>query len=204
MAPVPWLVVQADWLRPGGFRSVVVVCGHMVDRPDRGTPRFPANEVDRVAREISEQLDHWGIGAGTLLVCGGARGADILAAERAVAVGADAWLLLALPEDEFVEASVELPGTDWLDRFRHLRQVCPTWVQRDELGPSEDDVFERNNRWCLDVAGRQALDGPLYALVVWDGLVGDGPGGTADFVAEAEHRGTTIEVITPMGPAHAT
>ena len=180
------------------LRQAVVVSGHMIDHPDRPTPRFPAAAESTVTDAVAAVLARWEVSPGTLLVCGGARGADIITAEQALELGAEVWLLVALPDEEFIPLSVELPGTDWQDRFVALRRRCPTRFQRDELGPvaSPEEAFERNNDWMLDVA--QSAAPRLRALAVWDGERGDGRGGTWDFVQRARTMGALVAVIDPM------
>jgi hypothetical protein len=183
------------------FSLVVVASGHMIDRPDRTAPRFPAKAAPTVTQAVRRTLDDWGVGPGTLLVSGGASGADIIAAEQALLTGSEVWLLLALADDDFIAASVAIEGTDWEDRYRTLRRRCPSWVQEDELGPldtsDEGAIFARNNEWCLEVGAAQAPPGGLRALAVWDGSAGDGRGGTADFVERAWRLGVEVRVISP-------
>jgi hypothetical protein len=183
------------------FSLVVVASGHLIDLPDRSLPRFPATAVPTVTRAVCRAFDDWGVGPGTLLVSGGARGADIIAAEQALLAGAEVWLLLALADDDFIAASVAIEGTDWEARYRALRVRCPSWFQEDELGPvstsDEGAIFARNNDWCLEVGAAQAPSGGLRALAVWDGSTGDGPGGTADFVERARRVGAAVRVISP-------
>jgi hypothetical protein len=189
----------APTVRQGEFDQVVVVSGHMIDAPDRPKPRFPSSGEGRVTHAIRSSLRQWHVGPQSLLVCGGARGTDTIAAEQALVLGAAVWLLVALPDDEFIEESVALPDTDWTERYRTLRSRCPTWFQHDVLGPpGEANVFERNNDWCLASALAQAPVGHLRALVVWDGLGGDGPGGTADFVARARKHDASVAIIRPL------
>lgn len=179
----------------------------MTDRPDRPTSRFPAGDEAAVTVEVRKALRRWQVGPGTLIVTGGARGADIIAAEQGIDLGAEAWLLLAHTEDEFVAESVLGGDEGWEERFWELRRRCPTWVQHDVLGPietdagSEEDVFERNNEWCLRVATAQAPAGRLRALVVWDGAVGDGRGGAADLARRARMAGAEVQVIRPPAAA---
>lgn len=185
---------------PGrAFAQVVLAAGHMVDRPDRSSPRFPPSAEAGVTAAVRRALEHWDVGTGALLVCGGARGSDIIAAEQALARGAEVWLLVPLPDEAFVAASVHLPGTDWSDRYRNLRRRCPTWFLTEELaGPMVDDnVFERNTDWCLRVARAEAPPGRLRVLAVWDGSGGDGEGGTASLVERARRAGACVEVISP-------
>jgi hypothetical protein len=185
------------------FSQVVVVSGHMVDAPDRPAVRFPAWAEPGVAGAVRIVLGDWGVDAGTLVISGGARGADIIVAEEARAMGATVWLLLALPDDEFVDASVRLPGTDWEARFWALRRSCPTWVQPEVLGELSNgaegaDVFARNNEWCLEAGRAQAPADRLRAVVVWDGGTADSTGGTGDFVARAVELGVEVRVIRPQ------
>src|SRR4051812_25853417 len=114
----------------------------MVDLPDRQAPRFPPSEVPRVAGEVQRALDQWGVGPHTTLVSGGARGAHILAAEAALDRGATLRLVLSAPETAFERTSVELPESDWLQRFRALLAHATVEVVDD---PEGDDVYARTN-----------------------------------------------------------
>jgi hypothetical protein len=179
------------------LHQAIVVSGHMIDHPDRSSPRFPPEAEAGVTKSIAQIFDAWEVGPGSLLVSGGARGADIIAAELARAAGAEVWLLVALPEDEFIPGSVRLPGTDWEQRYRALRATCATRFQADELGPAPtaEEAFERNNDWLLSVA--QSAAPRLRALAVWDGAPGDGRGGTSDFVGRARTMGATVAIVDP-------
>ncbi len=199
--------MQPHAFAPPRFGKVIVASGHMTDAPDRvekgSGERFPERKGDAVRDAVARQLDAWGVGAGDLAVCGGARGADIIFAELCADRGAEVWLLLPLPEDEFVEESVRSPGTDWELRFRELRvrESVKTFRHRDspELPPGEDSVFARNNLRMIDAARAEA-GGPerLYAVLVWDERpTGDGPGGTSDFAARVERLGGHLSIKNP-------
>ncbi|MEA2361907.1 MAG: hypothetical protein QOD71_1052 [Thermoleophilaceae bacterium] len=189
------------------FSKVVVASGHMIDAPDRPQPRFPPELEPAVHARMAAQLDDWGIGAGDLAICGGARGADILFAELCLERGADVHLFLALPRAEFLAESVRLPGTDWEDRHIALLARCEEESQPERIGaaPEGMSVFARNNRWMINTARAEAdadVDGlaveRLHALLVWDERpTGDGPGGTSDFAAAVESLGGRLAVINP-------
>jgi hypothetical protein len=178
---------------------VVIASGHMVDGPDRSRPRFPPDQVDRVTREIGSALRGWGVGPRTTLVTGGARGADIIAAEESLSLGSRVLLCLARAPESFERESVQLPGTDWSDRFRALLGRAEVRVLRDEIpdAPAGPEVFERANVWMLDVA--KSMDEAPHVIVVWNGEEGDGPGGTRDFVRRLgiEQPGPRVRVIDP-------
>jgi hypothetical protein len=131
---------------------------------------------------MDEAFEDWHVGPGTTIISGGARGVDIIAAERGHARGAHVMLCLALPPAEFQQRSVDQPGTDWGDRFRRLLSVAD--VQELPATASEaaegDQVFARTNEWMVDTARR--IDAKPHALIVWDGTAGGGPGGTYDMV----------------------
>jgi hypothetical protein len=170
--------------------AAVVVSGHMVDAPDRDPPRFPQADVPRVTGKVRETLAGWGVGPGTTLVTGGARGADIIGAEEALARGARVRLVLAFEPERFVAESVALPGTDWERRFRALLARA----DREVIEPG-DDVFVRTNERILEIA--RSLDEHPHAVIVWDGRPGDGPGGTADLLTRLGESGRVV-VIAPM------
>jgi len=183
------------------FDKVVVSSGHMVDAPGRTPPRFPPSAEDSVRRRMAAVLERWRVGDGDLAICGGARGSDTLFAEICVERGATVRLYLPLPRGDFLRESVRLPGTDWEQRFYRLRAICETSYQDERLGPPPGrmDRFTRNNLWQIDTARAEAAPGKLHVVLVWDGNVGDGPGGTADF-AEAAHRvDARLEIIDPLG-----
>ena len=180
---------------------VVLATGHMVDLPDRATPRFPADQVPRVTAEVRDALTAWRVGRESTVVCGGARGADLIVAEEAQARGARILLCLALPREEFVERSVDIPGTDWLDRFDRIAALADVRVFDGADSEGTDDVFARANAWMVDVA--RSIDPHPHAVVVWDGRRGDGSGGTADMVRRLGVHGPDprVRVIDPTRPS---
>ena len=180
----------------------------MIDAPDRVAKglgeRFPARKEDIIRQKISKQLEDWHVGAGDLAICGGARGADILFAELCADRGAEVWLFLALPEGEFLEASVRLPDSAWEQRFYDLRDRASvkTFQQTDRLKtpPKGSSPFSRNNLWIINTARVEANEPKrLYALSVWDEKpTGDGPGGTSDFAARIRQLGGHL--AQPINP----
>jgi hypothetical protein len=170
----------------------------MVDLPDRPEPRFPADQVARVTAEVRAALDTWTIGPDTTVISGGARGADLIVAEEAQARGARIIVCLALPQEEFERTSVDIPGTDWLIRFRSMVEAAEV----RHLNGSGEDVFARANGWMVDLA-RSLNPGPRV-IVVWSGRDGDGPGGTQDMVRRLGINGSNprLRVIDPTRRAY--
>jgi len=183
------------------FKRVVIASGHMIDAPDRPDERFPPRKEGAVRERIAQQLETWSVGAGDLAICGAARGADLLFGELCADRGAEVWLYLALPEEEFLEASVRLPNSDWEERYFKLRdrEGVKVFLQGDRLKspPKGTSVFARNNLWMINTARVEANDPKnLYAVLVWDEKpTGDGPGGTSDFAVRVKKLGGRLAPI---------
>jgi hypothetical protein len=172
----------------------------MIDAPGRKEARFPPAKEGLVRHELAGQLANWQAGADDLAICGGACGADILFAEACLQRGARVLLLIALPEAAFLTRSVAFADADWEARYRALRTRCETRFQHEVLGPPAqgEDVFARNNLWCLEVARSLVPLRSVHALLVWDEMpAGDGPGGTFDFAARVAEGGGGVTVINP-------
>jgi predicted acylesterase/phospholipase RssA len=173
---------------------IVVVSGHMTDQPDRTTPRFPESTVWRVRLETRRQFTRWGITAGDVLICGGARGADLIAADEARRLGAKVRLVLAEPEETFVPHSVAGAAPAWVDAFRSVREHADVVVIDP---PGDGSIHEAANRRILDDA--MVLDpAERFGLLVWNGATGDGPGGTADMAAEMKRQNMERYGIDPQ------
>jgi hypothetical protein len=182
---------------------VVLASGHVVDTPGRTPPRFPPEQVPRVTAHVQQALDGWGVGPGTTVVTGGARGADLIVAEQGLARGAKVVVCLALTQEEFERRSVELPDSDWVDRFRRVLKAAEVRYlsEQPDVVPG-DDVFAQANRWMVEVA--TTLDPKPHAVIVWDGKQGDGPGGTRDLVRRlgVDRPDPRICVIDPTPRAY--
>lgn len=174
--------------------QVVLASGHMTDAAGRLAPRFPEASVGRVRKEIARQLQRWNVGADDVLICGGARGSDLIAAEEGLVLGASIRLCLALPREEFVSRSVEFAGTDWLERFESVESRSE--MRQLDADPRAADVFILANQWMLDQA--LALDASdRYALIVCDGREPDGVGGTAHMASIVASHHLPMYTIDP-------
>jgi hypothetical protein len=180
---------------------VVLFTGHRIDAPNRPKPRFPAAR-ESVAREairsaVSSEKE---ITDGSLIgVAGGANGGDILFLEACDDLGIKAEMLLALPENQFIEASVDNEDKSWLRRFHaQLRKhpTAPVLAQSTELPKWLQlkrgyDIWQRNNLWILSEALCIAPKN-LTLIALWDGESGDGPGGTEHMVSLAREHGARV------------
>lgn len=183
------------------FDKIAISSGHMIDAPDRKTPRFPEAKAEAVRAEIERRLAQWNIGPGDLAICGGACGADILFGEESLKRGAHIRLLLAQEVDDFVRDSVRHGGNEWVQRFHALREKAEVATQPERLGKAPNDVsiYARTNLWMINSARVEAADSAkIHALLVWDEKpTGDGPGGTSDFEQKVQDLGGQIAIINP-------
>jgi hypothetical protein len=162
--------------------------GHMIDKPDRLKPRFPASLEEAARDRIAQAIAPFSPGkAGSSEpVAGfasGARGGDILFHERCRAHGVDTTIILAFPPEVFVHTSVEIvPDDAWTKRFWHLWNTSEE-SQREVMNlPVSDDAYRACNARLLE---RALAYGDVHMIALWDGEEGDGPGGTADLIAQA-------------------
>jgi len=180
------------------FGHALLFTGHMIDRSDREHPRFPASAESRVREAMREAIERipWTTPGTTIGLAGGASGGDILFHEICAELAIPARIMLALPADEFVAASVAPAGPAWIERFRALLQrTGPEGIRimGEHDGLSEgltSNVWQRANLWMMDAAIALAREQALLAL--WDGHIGDGPGGTEHFIEVAQRLGIRI------------
>jgi hypothetical protein len=180
---------------------VLVFTGHRIDAANRAKPRFPAAK-ESIAREaicqaISQEKD---ITTGSLVgIAGGANGGDILFLEACDQLGIPTKMLLALPENQFIAASVDNEDKSWLRRFHAQLEKhpdtpvladsteLPKWLQFK----AGYDIWQRNNFWILGEA--LSLEPKNLTLIaLWDGEPGDGPGGTEHMVGSARERDARV------------
>ena len=169
----------------------VLFSGHRVDAPDRPVPRFPPERIAKATRAISAALPK---GAFTGL-SSASNGGDILFLEACTARAAPFHIVIPFPPEEFLHRSVatEAPG-DWEARFRRLWEATPD-ARRHVLPPREGaNPYAACNDTLLTLA---ATHGEPMVIALWDGQRGDGPGGTADLVAQAHARTWPVTVLRP-------
>ena len=174
-------------------RQVFLFSGHMVDAPDRKSPRFPGDKEAIAAQKIAETLVQLGAGEGDLALSQAAAGGDLLFVEACQKLGVRCQVLLPFPEPEFIESSVlpSMAGDRWRERYyaAMARTADPIRIAPEELGPAPKDVdpYERCNLWLLYTALAWGMDRVRF-IALWNGGGGDGPGGTAHLYKEVNRR----------------
>jgi tetratricopeptide (TPR) repeat protein len=176
--------------RPAEPARVVLFSGHVVDRPGREPPRFPAAKTDAADKRIRAELDGLGATSGDLGICQVACGGDLLFARACLDHGMRLWVMLPQDEPAFLRDSVAWAGPSWTASYDAVR-AAPAATFRilpKDLGPAPEAIgnYERCNRWMMHTALSQGL-AKVSFVTLWDGGEGDGPGGTEHMVALVRH-----------------
>ena len=175
---------------------VILFAGHMIDRPDRPSPRFPSELEPFVAREIRNKINKLKPGFG---FSSAACGSDILFIEAMLDIDAKVSVALPYEKEQFIRDSVDfVPGSDWRARFEtvlaRVARIIVVSTQRLEIGGISYDFCNDMLLGLAAIHARQ-LDTPLVPLAVWDGTPGDGPGGAASAVQNWQNLGYEPELV---------
>ncbi len=181
-----------------GRTRIVCITGHIPDKEDRETPRFPEGRIPVVReglRKVFNEIEP------TAAVGAGAAGVDLLALEVLGGMGIAPTVVLPMKSAVYAEKSVSPSGQQWMGKFRET-------VSQGErvLEAPAETVGESGQTWSfgndliLGTARQQALAarGDWELVAVWDGKIGDGAGGTHDMVLRAKSLGARVWVIDPM------
>jgi class 3 adenylate cyclase len=118
--------------------DVLAFVGHMIDAPDRSTPRFPAALAPAVAAAIRERVARMHL---PVVYTSAACGADLIFVEAALEAGAEVNIVLPFDREDFVATSVAPGGDDWVKRFREALSRAARVVMATEERYLDDDVL---------------------------------------------------------------
>src|SRR5207302_612035 len=175
--------------------DIIVFAGHLIDRPERSSPRFPASIESSVRDAIRSRIRKIAPGFG---YASAGCGADILFLESLLSNGAEAHVVLPYEKQQFIQDSVAFANADWIKRFENALERATTVTTASNERIEEGSMsFEYANLLLFglaDIRARQ-LETDLVPLAVWDNKPGDGPGGTASAVEHWKRLGLDVQVI---------
>ena len=175
---------------------VIVFAGHMIDFPDRKTPRFPPALAGTVARIIRKRLSSLHVEAGFATA---ACGAPILFHEAVQAIGGESHVVLPYGRDEFLADSVAIrEDMDWTGRFDKVLEKARRLVLASPQRLDEGSVvFSYANQLLLGLGliRAQQLRCELKTLVVWDGQPSEATGSIYRILAQWKKLGHSPEII---------
>ncbi len=180
--------------------NVGFFAGHMIDAPGRPKPRFPAESIPSVEKRIEEWLKRKDIRfAFSSAACGG----DILFLEAAQRLGVETNIVLPFAQEFFLNTSVLQGGPEWRPRFENvLSNAASVTVINTDVPDYHASCYDFTNQMIAARAAQRAAasEGRLSALAVWDGRVGDGPGGTPYAVEYWSKGKVPVDIIDPLDP----
>jgi len=193
---------------PAAPGRVILFTGHMIDAPNRTRPRFPPDCEGKARDAIREALrqERERTPGALLGVSSAANGGDILFLEVCAELAIATRVFLPLPVDRFRSESVAPAGSDWVQRFDTLMASfasIPFLSPSDELPPwlstrPNYNSWQRANLWLLQEAVAVGAM-HLTLLALWDGTMGDGPGGTEHMIRLAKASGAATTVLNTVG-----
>jgi hypothetical protein len=176
----------------------ILFSGHLIDKPGRPIPRFPASKKDQAAAAITAALQRTLDRIGTYNsrgVAAAASGGDILFHEACLELHIPSEIWLGIPIEAFQKTSVAPAGPVWVSRYRTLISKLPVHIlYPDATAPAPSTVWAEANRWMLDAALANGGD-QMTLIALWDQKKGDGLGGTAHMVHVAEAHNARVEII---------
>jgi len=177
--------------------QVFLFAGHRIDRPNQPTPRFPPAMEKEVREKLEKTLDKFQADSNDLAItAGAAAGGDIIFLETCLARNMKVEIHLPFEEAAYIKEAISFTEDQWVERFYALRNNpdVTIYLQPDHLGPvkSGDNVFERNDRWALYSALIHGID-RTRAIIVWDGISSDSPGGPDYMIEQVRHIGGIAE-----------
>lgn len=174
--------------------KVFLFSGHMIDKPGRSEPRFPAGKEVAAAQMIAEVLAELGAGPNDLALTQGACGGDILFTEACIRLGVNVHWMQPFAEPDFILDSVVCSNESWRSRYYAARdaggiliRTAPVSLGDLPKGLGPGYPYERCNRWLLYTALACGIDKVRF-ICLWNGGGGDGPGGTAHMYNEVKKR----------------
>ncbi len=179
-------------------RMTVLFSGHMIDKPDRPKPRFPDGKSALASGAILNKLNDLGVTEQDLAIGSAACGGDLLFAELCLDRGMTVHLYLAFDEPEFLERSVNFAGEEWKKQYFRVRDhpKSELFTLTEDLGPGEPGAnqFARNNVRMLYNALALGTDRVRF-IALWDGLEGDGPGGTKHMIETVKQHLGQVSIL---------
>jgi class 3 adenylate cyclase len=174
---------------------VIAFSGHMIDRAERKSPRFPASLEAPLAAALRETLARLGPSIGYAQA---ACGADLLFLEAMQDAGMATHIVLPFAPADYVRTSVAFAGDPWIARFgRALGRATSVTLATEEAFLGDDVLFEHASNLIQGMAllrAKELAAQPLM-LTVYDRGSRELAGGTAATVRAWSRQSGRLENI---------
>jgi hypothetical protein len=175
--------------------DVLAFAGHLIDAPERATPRFPPALAPAVAAAIGERLARMHL---PVVYTSAACGADLIFVEAALDLGAEVNVVLPFDREDFVRTSVAPGGDSWTNRFDRALSRAARVIMATEERYLDDDVLFEHAAMLLEglcVLRAAQLETAPALLCVVDAAALGGIGGTLASCARWRRNVGTPEII---------
>ena len=172
--------------------------GNRIDADDRPEARFPAVQIDAVTAVIGRVLRDL---QPSSVVSAAANGADLIILAEAQRLGIATHVVLPLPTEAFLEASVAGSHPAWVEQYHRVLDTATTSPIStiDSLDLDEDrEWYLVANGLILERARTVARDDEaIVALTVRPTEGETPPSATDDFARLAAEAGLTVLTLDP-------
>jgi class 3 adenylate cyclase len=175
--------------------NVVAFSGHMIDAPNRATPRFPAYLEDAVKAAVEREIDSL---LPVIAYAQAANGSDMLFCEALLARGQEVNIVLPFGREDYIAQSVAPGGDNWLARFDHvLAKAASVTYATEGLYLGDDSLFQHASELIQGLASlrAQSLSVTPIMLVVADVSQAGATGGTLATLSTWNQRGHPYRVV---------
>ena len=105
--------------------KIIVVSGHMIDRFDRISPRFPIERLDDVREDIRRSIQRHASKNNKLVAVGSAAcGCDLIFHEEVLDAGGDVILVLPYKEEDFLTTALDPYKGGWAEKFKKIKSLA--------------------------------------------------------------------------------
>ena len=187
--------------------SVLLFTGHLLDKIDRESARFPYRLIREVKTLIEIELEQiLKNGTPAMAISSLAAGGDMLFASEIVRREIPLTVFLPFEHDKFLARSVkylkDLPSEDpkeWEDHFHENISKASKVVITKSNGLRPEQAYAACNKAMLKFALELSKNQPSKVLTL--ALVKNSeeikPGGSADFVTQLESTGIKVKKVWP-------
>ena len=187
--------------------SIILFTGHLLDRIDRKSARFPYRLIREVKTLIEIEVEQIvNSNVPSMAVSSLAAGGDMLFANEIVRRNIPLTVFLPFEKERFLADSVkylkDLPSEDpkeWEDHFHENIAKASDVIITPSNGLKSEEAYSACNKAMLTFALAQTQQQPakILALALVQNATEIKEGGAADFVNQLESTGINVKKIWP-------
>lgn len=180
--------------------TIVIFTGHMIDKSDRKSPRFPNEISEDIKLEIASRLSDINASIG---YSSASCGADILFIEAMLERNAEINVFLPFCKDDFLKTSVSYAGDEWVQRFENvMKKVTLKYITNEQYFKS-NELFSFLNSVLSGLANLRGrlLSATPYLLAVLnenESETENKEGGAGDFRKYFRNKDRIITIDTSV------